>query len=155
LQAYAELLGAPLTVVEECAALPEALRSLTDCEPEQRPELVLIDTCGYGPADWARARRLAEVVAARADIDVHLVLSLASKCSDLRRTVERYRVFQPDRLLFTKADETDSHGALLNEMVRSGLPLSYVTNGQRVPEDITPASAAYLTRLLLKNDLMQ
>jgi flagellar biosynthesis protein FlhF len=154
LQAYAELLGMQLTVAENDAGFADALRRLAEAKPDERAQLVLVDTPGYGPAEWAQARRLAALCSEHGGLDVHLVLSLTTKSSDLRRTAERYGIFRPGRLLFTKADETDSHGAILNEAVRAGLPLSFVTAGQRVPEDIAPASQPYLAKLLLKNDLI-
>jgi len=56
---------------------------------------------------------------------------------------------RPGRLLFTKLDETASYGPILNEAARTRKPLSFFTNGQRIPEDLESATAPRLLELLL------
>jgi flagellar biosynthesis protein FlhF len=148
LQAYAELMNLPLKVVEDCDALGAALGAGGE---DGEPELLLIDTPGYGRREWERARRLAAVFRERGDVDVHLVVDLRTKSEDLCLAVENFRMFRPAKLLFTRLDETTSFGTMLNETVRSGLPVSFVSVGQRVPEDIVPAGEPELLRLLLKS----
>jgi flagellar biosynthesis protein FlhF len=150
LQAYAELMNTPLQVVDDFNKLGQELARPSPGEGG-RPELVLIDTPGYGRREWERARRLAAAFLARGGVDVHLVLDLRTKNEDLRRTVERFGVFRPAKLLFTRLDETTTFGTMLNETVRSGLPLSFVSVGQRVPEDLVPAGEPELLKLLLRN----
>jgi len=148
LQAFAELMNTPLQVVDEFDKLGAALSA---AGPQDGHELLLIDTPGYGRREWDRARRTAAALAALGDVDVHLVLDLRTKAEDLRRTVETFGVFRPAKLLFTRLDETTTFGTMLNETVRTGLPVSFVSVGQRVPEDIVPAGEPELLRLLLKD----
>jgi flagellar biosynthesis protein FlhF len=148
LQAYAELMNLPLKVIDDFDALGAALGARED---DGEPELLLIDTPGYGRREWERARRLAAVFRERGDVDVHLVVDLRTKSEDLCRAVENFRMLRPAKLLFTRLDETTSFGTMLNETVRTGLPVSFVSVGQRVPEDIVPAGEPELLRLLLKN----
>jgi flagellar biosynthesis protein FlhF len=54
--------------------------------------------------------------------------------------VDRYSVFGPAKLLFTRLDETSSYGSILNESVRTGLPISFLGTGPRVPDDVEPAT---------------
>jgi flagellar biosynthesis protein FlhF len=68
---------------------------------------------------------------------------------DLRRAVALHSVCAPSRLLFTKLDETEEYGNLFELAYQTSLPLSYWSNGRRVPEDIEPANAARLADLLL------
>jgi flagellar biosynthesis protein FlhF len=68
--------------------------------------------------------------------ETHLVLSAATKESDLTDTIKRYRRVGVDRLLFTKLDETVRLGNVFNVVSRCGIPVSYVTFGQSVPDDI-------------------
>jgi flagellar biosynthesis protein FlhF len=77
------------------------------------------------------------------------VLSATTRMQDLRRTVVRYDACAPSRLLFTKLDETEEYGNLFELAYQSTLPLSYWSNGQRVPEDLELAEAARLADLLL------
>ena len=77
---------------------------------------------------------------------------MSTKPGDTRRVIESYRIFGPRKLLFTKLDETDTFGTVVNEALRTGLPLSFLTNGTRVPEDLAPATPSLLSRLLLRRD---
>ena len=71
------------------------------------------------------------------------------KSADLSRVVDTYEIFRPRRLIFTKLDETGSFGPILNEAVRTGKPLSFFTNGQRIPEDLEAVTKSRLTELIL------
>ena len=158
LEAYAAVLEMPLTHVAEPEALPGALELLMDSRDDPRdeepPNLVLIDTPGYGPGEWEQARRLAKVLSQLETVDVHLVLGSTAKASDLRRNLESFRMFRPDKLLFTRLDETETYGSILNEMARTRLPLSFFTNGQCVPEDLAPATAPFVLDLLLNKTVL-
>jgi flagellar biosynthesis protein FlhF len=63
--------------------------------------------------------------------------------------VDAYQVFKPQRLVFTKLDETTSFGPIFNEAVRTGMPLSFFATGQRIPEDLEEVAAARLTSMIL------
>ena len=150
LASYARLLAAPFGVIDEIESLPGRLETLCRGQQGERPELIFIDTPGYGPAEWPRARRLAECLAAQPAIDAHLVVSLNTRRQHLERIVDQYRVFKPAKLLVTKLDETDACGPIVNQAVRTKLPLSFFGTGQRVPEDLVPATDPYLLNLILK-----
>jgi flagellar biosynthesis protein FlhF len=143
LRSFATILGVGFHVTETVAALSQTI------EENRGKELILIDTPGLGVAEMDDAMGLARFLSARPDIDTHLVLSSSMKPADLTRMVDAFEEFHPQRLLFTKLDETGSYGPLLNEAVRSGKPLSFFTNGQRIPEDMETATAARVAGLLL------
>src|SRR5436305_366311 len=71
------------------------------------------------------------------------------KSADLTRMVDAFDVFRPQRLLFTKVDETTSFGPIVNESARTGKPVSFLATGQRIPEDLETASASRLVDLIL------
>jgi flagellar biosynthesis protein FlhF len=71
------------------------------------------------------------------------------KSADLSRVVDSFEAFRPQRLIFTKLDETGSFGPIFNESVRTGKPLSFFATGQRVPEDLEAASRSRLAELIL------
>ncbi len=150
LESYAHLLAVPFAVLDEVEALPGCLETLCRGQEGRRPELIFIDTPGYAPAEWSRARRLAECLVAQQAIDTHLVVSLNTRAGDLERTVDKYLVFKPTKLLVTKLDETDACGPIVNQALRTKLPLSFFGTGQQVPEDLVPATDSYLSNLLLK-----
>jgi flagellar biosynthesis GTPase FlhF len=151
LEAYARLLDASLAQATESEALRGVVRRIADtCGTG--PALILIDTPGYAAAEWPSAQRLARSLLETPGIDTHLAVSLTTKPHDLRRTIERYQIFRPGRLLFTHLDETETHGSAVNEAARTKLPLSFFTNGPTVPEDLAGVTPSLLARLLLGRD---
>jgi flagellar biosynthesis protein FlhF len=71
------------------------------------------------------------------------------RAADLRRLSEQYSIFRPGKLLFTRLDETETFGPILSRSVRMGKPVSYLSRGQRIPEDLEPATSELLLDLLL------
>jgi flagellar biosynthesis protein FlhF len=71
------------------------------------------------------------------------------KSADLSRVVDSFGIFRPQRLLFTRLDETATFGSIFNEAARTGKPLSFFANGQRIPEDLEAASRNRLSELIL------
>jgi flagellar biosynthesis protein FlhF len=92
---------------------------------------------------------MAQFLSTRNDIDTHLVLPSSMKSADVSRIVDSFEIFRPQRLLFTKLDETVSFGPIFAEAARTGKPLSFFANGQRIPEDLEAASRNRLIQLLL------
>ncbi len=142
LRAYAAILGVSFELLYTVDALALSLRD------NIRKDLILIDTPGYSASDLDTSLELSRFLSTYPHLDIHLVLSCAAKTSDLSGMVERYKTFHPSKLLFTKLDETQSHGAILNESVRTGLPVSFLSAGPRVPEDLDPATADRVADLL-------
>jgi flagellar biosynthesis protein FlhF len=127
LKVLGRLLGVEAFTLDDVADLPVLLARL----PERR--LVLIDTAGMSPRDPELAARALQfgAVADRAGIQVCL-------------TLDRFAVFRPTSCLLTKLDEATSLGGTLSMLVRTGLPVSYVSEGQRIPEDLVPARAHHV-----------
>jgi flagellar biosynthesis protein FlhF len=112
-------------------------------------DLILIDTPGFDSKHADLFTDLTRVVAGDARIDTHLVLSASMKAADLDRTCQRYLVFRPAKLLFTRLDETCAYGAIVNQVVARRLPLSFLCSGQSVPEDLVAADAQRVAGLVL------
>jgi flagellar biosynthesis protein FlhF len=143
LRSYAAILGVGFQVLGTLAALAQAI------EENRGKELILIDTPGFGFGDLDAAADLAQFLSTRQDIDTQLVLPCSMKSADLTRMVDAFDVFRPQRLLFTKVDETSSFGPIVNESARTGKPVSFLATGQRIPEDLETASASRLVDLIL------
>jgi flagellar biosynthesis protein FlhF len=143
LRAYAAILGVGFQAVETVLALAQAI------EENRGKELILIDTPGLGLAETADYSSLAQFLSTRSDIDTQMVVSSSMKSADLSRVVDGFEVFRPQRLIFTKLDETGSFGPILNEAVRTGKPLSFFTTGQRIPEDLEAATKNRVAELIL------
>jgi len=111
-------------------------------------EVVLVDTAGFGPKDDRKIQELSEILGGVRS-ENHLCVSATTRDRDLKEMVRRFGVFNPDYLVVTKIDETSVYGNVFNIAVRSHLPLSYFTMGQRVPEDIEIATRERVADLLL------
>lgn len=114
-------------------------------------KLILIDTPGFGPADADDLHDLASWIKRFPAIDVQLVMPATLRPSVLNRTFERFSELHPAKLLLTRADEAESQGNLVDIAIRAGLPLSYIANGQTIPEDIAQANKVELLRCLALN----
>jgi len=145
---YAELIGCPMQVASDARSLEVALRRFEDCE------LVLIDTAGRSPRDaWALTAMAECLQNAQEPIDVHLCLPVAMRERELRTAIEHCALLSPSRLTCTKIDEAICCGTIIAAHIQSGLPLGYFTTGQRVPEDISVATAEGLSALLCGEDI--
>ena len=140
LKVLGRLLGVEAFTLDDVADLPTLLARL----PERR--LVLIDTAGMSPRDPELAARGLQfaAMAERAGIDVCLTLSAAAQAGVIEEAADRFAVFRPTSCLLTKLDEATSLGGTLSMLVRTGLPVSYVSEGQRIPEDLVPARAHHV-----------
>jgi len=146
LRSYAAILGIGFQVVETPAALALALE---EC---RHKDLVLIDTPGLSRNELEIAEDLARVLAAHAGIDIHLVLPASMRTADLKRVAGQYGMFRPSRLLFTRLDETETLGPVLSLSIRMNKPISFFSSGQRIPEDLRPASVDELLGGILGRD---
>ena len=144
LRSYAAILGVGFEALDTVEALAQSLKE------NSRKDLVLVDTPGYTEDDFDQSFDLRKFLATYPHVDIHLVLSCAAKSSDLLRMVDRFNTFSPAKLAFTRLDETSSYGAILNESVRTGLPVSFLGTGARIPEDLCLASKDRIIDLLLK-----
>jgi flagellar biosynthesis protein FlhF len=143
LRTYAEIIDLPMEVVSTPREMRRAVDRLANLD------LVLLDTAGRSPRDEVRIQELKSMLAeARAD-EVHLVLSAVAGENALTRTVEKFREVGVTALTLTKLDEVTGLGGLLPLMRRSRLPLSYVTHGQNVPDDIAAADRRRLARYVM------
>jgi flagellar biosynthesis protein FlhF len=146
LKTYAEIIDLPLSVVNDPAEMPRALDELGAVD------LVFIDTAGRSPRDEVKIRELAEFLLQAKPDEVHLVLSAVAGERSLRCAVDRFAMVQVDRLILTKLDEAESLGGILAVLGLYSRPLSYLTTGQAVPDDIEPADRRRLARLILRDE---
>jgi flagellar biosynthesis protein FlhF len=112
-------------------------------------DLILMDTAGRSPKDGIKIQELKAFLAEAAVDEVHLVLSSVASARTLEQTAERFAAVGTTAILFTKLDEATSFGNLLPVLRSSRLPLSYLTNGQNVPDDIEIARVDRVAQLVL------
>ncbi|GIX04659.1 MAG: hypothetical protein KatS3mg114_0528 [Planctomycetaceae bacterium] len=143
LQTYADLIRVPLKVVHRPEEMPRALEALN------QTELVLIDTAGRSPLDNLNLRELQEFLSAGKVSQVQLLLSMTSSRRSLRQAWSQFQPLRPTALILTKMDEAATLGEAFALCKATQLPVSYLTTGQGVPDDIEPAQAGRLARWIL------
>jgi flagellar biosynthesis protein FlhF len=146
LRTYAEIIDLPMKVVTSPNEMSRALSELRGMD------LVLIDTAGRSPKDEPRIQELRQLLDEAQVDETHLVLSLTSSTKSLEAGVDKFAAAGVTSLILTKLDEALGMGGLLSIARRVPLPISYVTTGQDVPDDIETASARRLSRLILGED---
>lgn len=143
LRTYADIIDLPMEVVATPREMRAAVNRLADFD------LVLMDTAGRSPRDELRIQELKNLLAeARAD-EVHLVLSSVASTAGMKKAAERFAEIGATSLVLTKLDEATGLGNLLPLLRSCRLPLSYVTHGQKVPDDIAAADPRKLARVVL------
>jgi flagellar biosynthesis protein FlhF len=143
LRTYADIIDLPMKVVSTPREMRQAVNEMSDLD------LVLLDTAGRSPKDEVKLQELrAFLTEAEAD-EVHLVMSSVASSSVLVRTAEQFASVGTTALVLTKLDEATGLGNLLPLLRTSKLPLSYLTNGQNVPDDILPADRRRVARMVL------
>ena len=112
-------------------------------------EIIFVDTAGINQSSYAWVDELRYLFSKDIQLEIHLVLSCTTKDEELTRIVQLFQTFPVDRILFTKLDESTTFGTILNQTVKSKLPVSYFSTGQRVPEDIEGATKERIIDLVL------
>lgn len=143
LRTYADIIDLPMEVVSTPREMRQAVERLSDLD------LILMDTAGRSPRDEVKIQELKSMlVEAEAD-EVHLVLSSVNSVENMKKTAKQFADVGVTSLVLTKLDEATGLGNLIPLLRSCRLPLSYVTNGQNVPDDIEPADRRRLTRAML------
>jgi flagellar biosynthesis protein FlhF len=144
LKAYAQIIGIPLESAFNVTDLKRALKKLKD------KELILIDTPGINPKNQDEIQDIKTYMANVEDLQIHLVLSAATKSKDLIATTEAFKQIGVSRLMFTKVDESSVFGDVLNVLIRTNIQLSLISCGRKVPEDIETGSISRVVDLLFQ-----
>ncbi|NLC68466.1 MAG: flagellar biosynthesis protein FlhF [Clostridiaceae bacterium] len=143
LKTYADIMEIPLSVVYSASDAREAVNSFKD------KELVLIDTAGRNHKNAKQYAELKNMINLLGVDDVYLVLSMANSKKHTMEVIESYGFLDNYKLIFTKADEASSQGLILNTVYYAKKPLSYITTGQEIPDDIEVADIDKITKNLL------
>jgi len=143
LRTYADIIDLPMEVVATPREMREAVARMSHLD------LVLMDTAGRSPRDEVRIQELKSMLGEAEPDDVHLVLSSTAGAKSLVATAERFAEVGTTSLLLTKLDEASSFGHLVTLVRSCRLPISYLTDGQNVPDDIQVAQRRQLAHMLL------
>lgn len=142
LKTYAAILGIPCFAALSGAELEFALRRMKE------KDIILMDTAGHGHYDVERIEGLRELIGSYLPVRTHLVLSAVTNELEMERAAKNFGRLEFSSYIFTKTDETQARGVIVNQLLKLRTPISFITTGQRVPEDIFKASKTGILRLL-------
>lgn len=149
LNTYASILDVPVNVIYSPSEIMESIEELSDYQ------MIFVDTAGRSHKNTEQRDEIIEMISnvsksgIDADIVIFLVMSVTTKYRDMVNICDAYKGLDKYRLLFTKLDETDALGNILNIKLYTGAPISYTTCGQNVPDDIESADVQKLAKSLL------
>ena len=147
LRTYAEILGVPLRAALTAGELHEAIHAMRGMD------VVLIDTAGRSQHNQIQIGELRNFMGAARPDQMHLVLSATANRSCTQSVLDQFGPLGANHLIVTKLDEAGTFGVFLNASLAEGMPLSYVTTGQGVPNDISRAGAENLAECILAGRL--
>jgi len=135
LHTYGRILNVPVRTATD----PESMQDVIDSLSDRR--LILIDTAGMGADNERFAEQVETLRAVGPELTTLLTLSATTEAAALEKALRLFSVTEPHACLLTKLDEAASLGAVLSAVVHADLPLAYLADGQRVPEDLQAARA--------------
>lgn len=144
LKTYSRIMGIPLEVASTPKELEKAVENHSSCD------LIFIDTAGRSHKDKEKLDEMKIFLENKIPIEVYLCLSATTKDRELEEILNRFRIFQISKVVFTKLDECESFGNMVNLLMKDNLQIAYFTTGQRVPEDIEVATPAKLADMILR-----
>lgn len=145
LKTYSDIMGIPIHIVYT----PNELKKVLDSNLDK--QLILIDTAGRSPHNSDQLEELKNLLQIDDTIEKHLVLSTTTKYKDALDIVEKFSVCAPYKVIFTKLDEARNIGTIVNLLYQNPITLSYVTNGQNVPDDIELVDPQKLGQLIFRD----
>ena len=143
LKTYAKILDVPIEVCYNVEDFQEAARKFESFD------LILVDTAGRNFRNPQYVKELQKIIDFDQEMETFLVLSLAAKQKDMEEIYKQFSAIKINSLVFTKADETSIYGSMINMMHSHKVGISYITNGQNVPDDMMAASPEPIINLLL------
>ena len=142
LKTYSRIMGIPLEVASTPKELEKAVEKHSACD------LIFIDTAGRSHKDKEKLDEMKNFLDQKIQMEVYLCLSATTKDRELEEILNRFRIFQVSKVVFTKIDECESFGNMVNLLMKDNLQIAYFTTGQRVPEDIEIATPAKLADMI-------
>ena len=146
LKTYADIMNIPFKVVYNMVDMEKAIDSMSECEA------ILIDTTGRSSKNRMQISELRTFVEKADTKNISLVMSATTKNKDIKYIIEGYKILNYNSIIVTKLDETSTYGSILNILETANIPLSFVSTGQNVPDDIKELSSDSIVSLILGED---
>ncbi|KZL94152.1 flagellar biosynthesis protein FlhF [Clostridium magnum] len=148
LKTYADIMNIPFKVVLSIKDMELAIESMKDCD------VILVDTTGRSSKNTMQISELRAFVDKVNTENIHLVISCTTKNKDIEVIVNGYKLLNYNSIIVTKLDETSTYGSILNILECADKPISFVTTGQNVPDDIKMMNPKELTNLILGEEVI-
>lgn len=146
LKTYADIMNIPFSVVINIKEMEAAIESMKDCE------VILVDTTGRSSKNVMQISELRAFINKIKSSNIYLVISSTTKNKDIQIIAEGYRILNYNKVIITKLDETTTYGSIFNILNCAKKPLSFITFGQNVPDDIKIMNSEEITKLVLGED---
>lgn len=146
LKTYANILGIPYFPAFNRKDLETAIGKL------KHMDAIIIDTAGQSQYDRKRIEELKNIMTDDLKIQSHLLLNIATSEDEMNKTAINFSLLDFKGYIFTKLDESEKYGSIINQLMKKQLPISYLTTGQNVPDDIEAASKNRIAKLLFNNN---
>ncbi len=146
LRIYANILDTPLVIIYSADELNQGIEQMENFD------VILVDTAGFSHKCLDQKedmKKLVQGMDKKYESEVYLVLSATTKYKDLMEIADVYKEISDYKLIFTKLDETTTYGNILNIKLYSQADVSYITNGQNVPDDIEIFNSQKMVKRLL------
>jgi flagellar biosynthesis protein FlhF len=141
IETYGSIMGVPVSCVETADDLRKTIAFHSDAD------LILVDTVGKSPRDAVKLAEMQRILAACGSAsETHLALAATTKASDMVQALRQFEPFDYKAVILTKVDETNRLGNAISALAERRKSLSYITTGQRVPQDIERVK---VTRILM------
>lgn len=143
LKTYSNILDIPIKIVYEKEDFNEVLSNFIN------KDMIFVDTAGRSHRNESQIKDLKNLLSSIDKKEVYLVLSATTNVENIKNIIKQYKFIEKFKIIFTKTDEVDSLGVILNTKFYNDQPLSYITTGQNVPEDIEIVNIEKLTDELI------
>jgi len=141
IETYGEIMGIPVACVESYKELEQKINLFQDAD------LILVDTIGKSPKDYMKLAEMREMLdACGTNSEVYLAMSATTKISDVKEILRQFEPFNYKSIILTKLDETMRIGNIISVLSENNKSLTYLTDGQVVPQDIEEVTATRLIR---------
>lgn len=141
IETYGEIMGIPVACVESYKELEQKINLFQDAD------LILVDTIGKSPKDYMKLAEMREMLdACGTNSEVYLAMSATTKISDVREILRQFEPFDYKSIILTKLDETMRIGNIISVLSEKNKSLTYLTDGQVVPQDIEKVTSKRLMR---------
>ncbi|WP_416176281.1 flagellar biosynthesis protein FlhF [Clostridium sp.] len=148
LRTYADIMNIPFKVVLTIKDMEKAVEDMKKCD------VILVDTTGRNSKNKMQISELRAFIDKLNTENIHLVMSCTTKNRDIDVIVNGYKELRYSNVIITKLDETSTYGSILNILEVAKKPISFVTTGQNVPEDIKNMNSSELTKLVIGEEII-